>query len=226
MSDESDLVSRRDFLSRALAGTLVGATGLWIQAAIPRPLAAAEATRAVEDAAPLSLDARQWQVVEAITARILPTDDTPGALEAGCVHFIDRALAYEDAAALPAYRVALAELDRLCREQAGMGFVELPEEGQDEMLARLETGSVVGWREESARPQAFFATVRMHTILGFVLDPRYGGNRDHVGWKTMGFPGPVHHLGGSQPDHMNGKLRFVPAWERTRHPAHADPDPE
>jgi len=35
----------------------------------------------------------------------------------------------------------------------------------------------------------FFRIVREHTIQGFFGDPAYGGNRDTVGWKLVGFPG-------------------------------------
>jgi len=31
--------------------------------------------------------------------------------------------------------------------------------------------------------------VREHTIEGFFCDPVYGGNRDAVGWRLVGFPG-------------------------------------
>jgi hypothetical protein len=40
-----------------------------------------------------ALTARQARFVDAIAARILPTTDTPGAIEAGAVFYIDRALA-------------------------------------------------------------------------------------------------------------------------------------
>jgi gluconate 2-dehydrogenase gamma chain len=196
-------VSRRDFL--------LGSTGLWIAVSIPR-VRAAEA--AALDDAPLVLEPREWSVVEAITGRILPADDTPGAIEAGCVNFIDKALATEDADALPRYRAALRELDRVCRARFETGFAELAPERQDAVLSDLELGRLEGWRENVASSQSFFATVRMHTIMGFVFPPRHGGNRDYAGWKTMGFPGPVHHLGGSLPEHMRGELAFVPIWER------------
>jgi gluconate 2-dehydrogenase gamma chain len=196
-------LSRRDFLA--------GSAGLWIAVSIPR-VGAAEA--AARDEMPRALNPREWAAVEAITARILPTDDTPGALEAGCVNFIDKALATEDADALPRYRAALRELDRVRRARFEAGFVELAPERQDAVLSDLELGRLEGWRDEVASSQAFFATVRMHTIMGFVFPPRHGGNRDYVGWKTMGFPGPVHHLGGSLPEHMSGELAFVPIWER------------
>lgn len=218
MSDEHGFVSRREFL----AGTLAGTAGLWIDASLPRPSAAAEAA---DDRSPRVLSPREWKQVEAITSRIIPTDDTPGALEAGCVNFIDKALANEDAGALTLYRAALKELDRVCRAGSGtdegMGFAESSSERQDQILAQLETGSLSGWQNARADQQAFFETVRLHTILGFVLDPSYGGNRDYVGWKTMGFPGPVHHLGGSRPEQMRGQQAFVPIWEREGH-SHKD----
>ena len=197
-------LSRRDFL--------VGSTGLWIAISLPRTRAAAEAAASDE---PTVFTPQEWRTVEAITGRILPTDDIPGAVEAGCVNFIDKALAGEDASAAPSYRSALAELDRLCHARFGHAFVELTVDRRDLVLAELETGTIDGWAAANAAPNEFFATVRMHTILGFVLDPSYGGNRDYIGWKTMGFPGPVHHLGGALPEHMTGKERFVPIWERT-----------
>jgi gluconate 2-dehydrogenase gamma chain len=33
----------------------------------------------------------------------------------------------------------------------------------------------------------FFELVRLHTIMGFLANPNYGGNRDEVGWKAIGF---------------------------------------
>jgi gluconate 2-dehydrogenase gamma chain len=211
MSDEYGFISRREFL----AGTLAGTAGLWIDASLPRPSAAAEAA---EDQAPRVLTRWEWTQIEAITGRIIPTDDTPGALEAACVNFIDKALANEDAGALTLYRAALLELDRVCRQaengDPGKGFAESTEQRQDQILSALETGTLSGWRDSVAGQQAFFETVRLHTILGFVLDPSYGGNRDYVGWKAMGFPGPVHHLGGSRPEQMRGEQAFVPIWRR------------
>jgi gluconate 2-dehydrogenase gamma chain len=36
---------------------------------------------------------------------------------------------------------------------------------------------------------ALFAAVREHTIEGMFCDPMYGGNRNLVGWRLVGFPG-------------------------------------
>lgn len=210
---EGDGLSRRDFL----VGGVAGGTSLWISLSLPRSAAAAAASAAVSAGSDgrASFTPQEWRSVEAITARILPTDDTPGALEAGCVNFIDKALAGVDAGALPAYRAALAELDRRCQARFESDFASLPAESQDRVLSELETATIEGWAAEDAAPDAFFATVRMHTIMGFVLDPRHGGNRDYAGWKTVGFPGPVHHLGGALPEHMSGEAVFVPIWARS-----------
>lgn len=35
----------------------------------------------------------------------------------------------------------------------------------------------------------FFETIHLDTIQGMFADPMYGGNRDLVGWKMIGFPG-------------------------------------
>ena len=37
--------------------------------------------------------------------------------------------------------------------------------------------------------QAFFNTVRTHTMEGMFADPVYGGNKDFAGWVLVGFPG-------------------------------------
>ena len=36
----------------------------------------------------------------------------------------------------------------------------------------------------------FFHALVLHTRQGYYGDPAYGGNKDRVGWKVIGFPGP------------------------------------
>ena len=33
----------------------------------------------------------------------------------------------------------------------------------------------------------FFETLRQHTVMGFLASPAWGGNRDKIGWKLIGF---------------------------------------
>jgi gluconate 2-dehydrogenase gamma chain len=198
-------VSRREFL---LQSGFYGSS-LWVLLNMPRPRAiqaAQESTR------PEVLNATQWKTVEAVTGRIIPTDHEPGAIEAGCVNFIDKALAHEDAKLKPLYEKGLAALDRVSQQKLGKSFVELTPEQQDDILAAVESGKAEGWPSSGVGAAEFFATVRMHTIVGFLADPKYGGNRDYAGWKVVGYPGGGHHLGGYSPAQMIGKEKIKTVW--------------
>lgn len=48
-----------------------------------------------------------------------------------------------------------------------------------------------GEADFGAVPSAvFFETLLANTVEGFFSDPIHGGNRDMIGWKLVGFPGP------------------------------------
>jgi len=150
--------------------------------------------------------------VEALVDRLIPPDpQTPGGKDAGCAVFIDRQLAgpYGTAEGLymrgpfadgtpqqgdqsplsPAerYRRALAALDKYCRATyAGKSFTQIPDSEKDKLLSGLEEGQV---HLEGTSARAFFELLLQNTQEGFFADPVYGGNRDMVGWKMIGFPG-------------------------------------
>ena len=42
---------------------------------------------------------------------------------------------------------------------------------------------------EPLSPESFFHTLRRYTNEGMFSDPAYGGNRNMVGWKLIGYPG-------------------------------------
>lgn len=129
--------------------------------------------------------------VEAIAARVIPGGESdPGAREADVIVYIDRTVAGFDHDTQPLYARGLKLLDEQCRKTQGRPFVELGPKDQDAVLARTEDEG------DSAAPGSpehvladFFALVRQHTIEGMFADPMYGGNRDGVGWKLVGFPG-------------------------------------
>ncbi len=198
-------LSRREFV---LQSGLYG-SALWALLSMPRPRALAAAQGSTR---PEVLSEAQWKTVEALTARIIPTDHEPGAREANCVNFIDKALAHEDAALKPVYAKGLAGLDGVAKHKLGKPFVELGPEQQDDILAAMEVGKAEGWPSGGVGAAEFFATVRMHTIVGFLAEPAYGGNADHVGWKVAGYPGGGHHLGGYSPAQMIGKEKVKTVW--------------
>ncbi len=201
-------LDRRTFLQR---GGIYGA-GVLVALHLPRPDAA---RAAAASQSPVVLTPAEWATLEAATARIIPTDHEPGAKEAGCVNFIDKALANEDAAATPLYKGGLAALDGVARARHGAGFASLEASQQDAILADLEKGAASEWALGDRLPQpVFFETLRVHTIVGFLADPSYGGNADFAGWRVAGYPGPRHRRGGFTPEQVEGRAPVVPIWER------------
>jgi len=164
--------SRRAFLA--------GSTSAWLAASWPGILAAQKhAQEAVQSGAPGKLEflsAEQAAAVEAITAQIIPSDETPGAREAGTVHFIDHALATFEHDKQAAYTQGLVDLDAKAREVSGGSgkFSALTGAQQMQVLTAIEK-------------TPFFALIRMHTVVGFFANPEYGGNEAKIGWKLMGF---------------------------------------
>jgi gluconate 2-dehydrogenase gamma chain len=193
MSDPTRLISRRDLLRT------VGAAGA-VTVATDRAVAQAPATGAAPAPAAVptppreayeSLTARESDMLEAIVARLIPTDaNGPGAIEARAAHYIDRALAGALSDSLAVYRAGFEAFDRYCRMSRGKPFVELPANDQDSVLIDVEsgaaTGSGAGFTGSSAE---FFAMVKGHTWQGMFGDPYYGGNANFVGWDLIGYPG-------------------------------------
>ncbi len=171
-------MSRRRFLfsAGATSATLLFRLGPAAVAAIAQ--AACSARQGEQGFVVLGDDA--GRDFAAIAARVIPTTDTPGATEAGVVHFFDQAFATEMAGALP---WALEELSNL-NASLGVRFVELLPAAQDDALRAIENGR-------------FFELVRLMTLFGFFSMSGYGGNRDHVGWELIGFDG--HHGAWSYP---------------------------
>jgi gluconate 2-dehydrogenase gamma chain len=126
--------------------------------------------------------------VTAFAERIMPgAQGKPGATDAGVVNYIDLALAGAYADQQDFYRRGLAALDAHCRTTSGKPFVQLGAAQQDDVITALESGKASGFTWPTA--QAFFNTLRTHTMEGMFADPVYGGNKDFAGWLLVGFPG-------------------------------------
>jgi gluconate 2-dehydrogenase gamma chain len=122
------------------------------------------------------LTASEAADVEAVAAQIIPTDDSPGAREAGVVHFIDRALGTFFSQLASDYRAQLAAFQAGYRERypAARSFASLTSSEQIEFLKGIDQ-------------TPFFSTTHLLTMLGMFTLPAYGGNRGAVGWKLIGF---------------------------------------
>lgn len=184
-------LSRRGFL----AGSSAVAGGALLRAGLPAvtALSAAACNARNEGAALKVLTAAEARELEAIAARILPATDTPGAREAGVIWFIDEAFDsimkgslgfaraglqdFQSGVAGAAHREPQKQEGGYSGTEAAPGvsrFSDLEEPAQDEYLASRESS-------------AFFGLVHFLTIAGFFGMSAYGGNRDNVGWKLLGF---------------------------------------
>lgn len=170
----SEQQSRRTFLKAS--GSLVGSS--WFLFHSPLILAASkEAAKARDSGAAFgTLTAAEAAELEAIAAQIIPTDDTPGAREAGVIYFIDQALGSFMAGAAPSLREGLDAFQSGARTSYpdAKTFSTLSSERQ---IAFLKT--------QEASP--FFQTMRFLTLAGMFAMPSYGGNRGEAGWKLLKF---------------------------------------
>jgi gluconate 2-dehydrogenase gamma chain len=126
--------------------------------------------------------------VAAFTERLMPgAPGMPGAREADVLNYIDLALSGAYADQQDFYRRGLAQLDAYCHEAHQAPFARLDASKQDAVITALEQGKATSFSYPTA--QAFFNTLRTHTMEGMFADPIYGGNKDFAGWRLVGFPG-------------------------------------
>jgi gluconate 2-dehydrogenase gamma chain len=85
------------------------------------------------------------------------------------------------------YRSGIGYVDNYAQSKFKADFVDLDADQQDQILTDMENGEATGFEGPSAA--AFFTRLRNDTIEGMFSDPMYGGNRDMVGWKLIGYPG-------------------------------------
>lgn len=191
----------------AYSKTLVGGSGGW-KAQPPPPLSVVDSSKLVY------LTPDEAKLVGAVFDVLIPADELGiGATEAGCVTFLDHQLAgpYGSAAkdyklgpvveglpqqgpqsiATPAeiYRKGLAELNNVSQKKFGHPFLNLTEEQKVAFLKGMEDGTI---DFETVKTKDFFTLLLQNVREGYLADPMYGGNRDMVGWKLIGFPGAVY----------------------------------
>ncbi len=163
-----------------LAGSAAGLGSAWLATHWSGILEAQEqAQKAARSGAHAKLQfftPDQATEIDAVTAQIIPSDSTPGAREAGSLHFIDRALATFDRDKQPVYTQGFKDLQSKTAEMfAGTTkFSSLASDQQVQLLKAIER-------------TPFFAQVRLHTVVGFFANPEYGGNAGKAGWKLIGF---------------------------------------
>jgi Gluconate 2-dehydrogenase subunit 3 len=140
-----DLTRRRLLRLAAAAAALPGATdflGPWLQAA-------QRDGPAQPDYVPTFFDKDDFAALEAFTAILIPTDDTPGAREARCAQFIDfllQASASVDPNMARQWRTAMTAL-------RGAGFHAATSKAREGLVAAMARPE----REPGAMHPAYFA---------------------------------------------------------------------
>lgn len=167
--------SRRAFLAESSAYS--GAA--WIAANFPAILAA---QKSAQQGGLTFFTPEQMKEVEAIVAQIIPADETPGAKEAHCHYFIDRALSGFAKANQGAYTKGLEDLQGRTRQMFpnASRFSELSAAQQIQALSAIEK-------------TPFFSLIRNHTVIGFFARPEHGGNFEKIGWKLIDYNDSLNH---------------------------------
>lgn len=213
--------ARRVFLRGAVVGGTAAAgaalplAGLAQQAAAPAPApAAAVAPTPDAPAGYIFLMPAEGAFMEALVEHMAPaTKSIPGGMDLGLHTFIDRALADNwgkgdhlymqgpfkvgvpnqgyQLASTPAelVRAGMRYTNESCMTKYGKSFDQITPEQREETLKGLESGSLA--LPNDFQSKTFFGLLYQMIVEGMFSDPIYGGNKDKVVWKAIGFPGVV-----------------------------------
>ena len=171
-------VARREFLAGAALGAGVVASAGLLPEASAQTHASPVAARTPAPAHVHSngdghgafFNDADAETVTAFTERLMPgATGKPGARDAGVFNYIDLALAGAYADLQDFYRRGLTQLDTYCRKTHGGPFVRLAPSQQDEVIKALEENKPGEFNWPTA--QAFFNTIRTHTMEGMFADP-------------------------------------------------------
>ena len=167
--------NRRDFIC-GVVGT--AATG-WVAAHLPGLQATAAYAATVAPEAPWEFfTPDQAREFDAISAQIVPTDETPGAREAHVVRFVDRFLG----------TVAKNEQPRMQELFKLLGdAVEKKTPGSRSFAALNDADQIALLTDRETSQRNAFNNLLDYTMLGMFAHPMHGGNFNKVGWKLIGY---------------------------------------
>jgi hypothetical protein len=126
---------------------------------------------------PRFFSAPDYAIIARLTELIIPSDETPGAREAGVGEFVDFMVAH-DAEQQPPMRAGLSWLTDRCQREFSRPFLELKESRQTSLLEPLAYTAKHLPGEESG--QEFFRRLRDLTVMGFYSSP--------VGYRELSNP--------------------------------------
>jgi gluconate 2-dehydrogenase gamma chain len=204
VSEKAKLNSRRNFLKSGLiaisTAALPGESSTVLEPQSHNPTSAE----------PRFLNEPERHFLESAVDRLIPADGRwPGATEAGVVNYIDLQMGgawgrgdliyrhgpFRKGSWTQGYQLEYTPSELFRRSISainasfaaqGTTFSQLSPESKDEYLSRLDKGEL---DLDGVPSNVFFDFLWKHTQEGFFADPTYGGNKNKVAWKMLGFPG-------------------------------------
>lgn len=153
---------------------------------------------------PQFFSAQEYALVERLTELIIPSDQTPGAREAGVAEFVDFMVAHEHQKQYP-FRTGLTWLNAHSERLLGGPFLQLSQDQQVSILEPLAYKAKYREGEEDGRE--FFNSMREMTAMGFYSS--------EIGYKELDNPALKFYAGSPacpQTDDPEHKHLPVPKW--------------
>jgi len=113
---------------------------------------------------PQFFSAHEYKTIERLADLIVPSDESPGAREAGASEFIDF-MVVNDSQVQYNFRIGLTWLDAHCEVNMGKAFIDLDAAHQNEILEALAYKDHFRPGEEDG--QQFFKLMRDYTLMAF-----------------------------------------------------------
>ena len=142
-----------------------------------------------------ALSDEQENQLDAIFNGILPGDHArgvPRASDVGAARFVglllarDTSVYYEIGDWQRLYPAWLSSLDAYAVAKYGRSLTAAAASEIDEIIAGLEANSLINMQPPIDQKLAFKTFLR-HCIQGCFADPRWGGNRDRIMWRWIGY---------------------------------------
>lgn len=129
--------------------------------------------------------------VIALCEQIIPKDQSPGATDAGVIHYIDRQLSEVFHYHQDAYRNGIKNLQAYCQAKHAKPFESLSPDIQVSIMEMLENNQLKENEWGKTKPSDFFNLVLSHTMQGFYGSPIHGGNKDYMSFEMLRIDYPL-----------------------------------
>jgi gluconate 2-dehydrogenase gamma chain len=218
MTDSTQPKPRRDFLIKSLVGAAGAATAAMPLASQAQAAGSATAAPAAVPASADAPAGYEWlrpgeQVfVEALVNHMCPADKlTPNGVDMGLNVYFDRALAgnwgqgdrlylqgpFKTGSANQGYQLGMTPaalfragtegLATYCQDTFKKPFDALAPEVREQLLKDLQAGKIA--LPNGVPSKTYFAQLLQMFYEAMFADPIYGGNRNKMAWKMIGYPG-------------------------------------